>query len=119
MSLTIWSMTKVRVAAVLVVALSNLIVPPMEEQRDGSLRLSLRAPISQWVIFDHYRSYEDCERNKLALVRALSSRQTNDEIDREEFAGSGSDLDEQRLLSAGIIDIKAGHCVSAVDPNGS
>jgi hypothetical protein len=55
--------------ALLVIAMSNLIVPPIESRGDGNLTVNLRAPISQWVVFDHYQFGEDCEAKKIALVQ--------------------------------------------------
>jgi hypothetical protein len=104
--------------ALLVVALSYLIVPPGFREKDTSLRFEPEASMTQWRVLDEYASVASCEEGRAAVLFKASQFKSDDAIRRElAETHSRASLQQERLdFDAAALGARVARCVSAIGP---
>jgi hypothetical protein len=104
--------------ALLVVALSYLIVPPGVQERETSVRFEPQASMTQWKVLDEYASVASCERGREAVLFEASQLKSDDAI-RQALAQTHSraSLQEWRqMFDAATLGARVARCVNAIGP---
>jgi hypothetical protein len=105
--------------ALLVVALSYLIIPPGAQERDASVRFEPEASMTQWKVVDEFASMASCEQGRVAIMFKASQLRSDDAI-RLGIAESHSRegvQKERRAFDAVALGVLLARCVSAIGPS--
>jgi hypothetical protein len=104
--------------ALLVVALSYLIVPPGVQERDASIQFEPEASMTQWKILDEFASMESCEQGRAEVMFNASQLRSDDAIRLEiaEYHSRESVQKERRMVDAAALGVLLARCVSAIGP---
>ncbi len=102
--------------ALLVVALSYLIVPPGFQERDASVHFEPQAAMTQWKVLDEFASMASCAQGRVAIMFKASQFRSDDAISEElaETHSRASLQKERRMFDAATLGVLLARCVSAI-----